>query len=195
MDMINTADIADLKTAIAEGHLLSGLLPQCVGGKGLEGGMWRLFSKTHPSCGLEEWNQEWCSAWGITDESVLAFGEDIFGNQLLVVQSHSTIYLCDHENGSCHDLELEVIDLLDSVVHHGIEWIDFYSKETMKVGRYYLPRLTWEQHVHWTQPLILNGEMTMQNTSIVDRLAHMQGHAQLWAQVSGLSHGDEVHLQ
>jgi hypothetical protein len=125
-------------------------------------------------------------------ENVFTFGEDVFGNQLIVTAGTNTVLLCDHENGACFDLQLDVVDLLESVVQHGLSWVDFYSNGSLEVAQELISGITWEQHLHWIHPLILGGAITDTNLSVVDRSAHLAGHVQLWKQVSGLAPGTEI---
>lgn len=170
-------------------------LSTCVGGTGIGNGLWRFFSESHPSCGVSRWNEEWCAAWGLLKENAFTFGEDVFGNQLILTANGNTVYVCDHENGSCFDLELSVADLLESAVQHGLSWIDFYSNGSLEVAQDLLGGITWEQHLHWTQPLILGGAIASSNISVMDRFAHLSGHTQLWKQISGIIPGTEIRIK
>lgn len=192
MNTLTSAQVARLKAMLSHGASTREALPACVGGTTVGNGLWRFFSETLPQCGVARWNEEWCAAWGIPKENAFTFGEDAFGNQLILTTSGNTVYVCDHENGSCFDLELGMVDLLESVVQHGLSWIDFYSNGSLEVAQALLAGVTWEQHLHWTQPLILGGAITSSNVSIVDRFTHLSGHAQLWKQVSGAAPGTEI---
>lgn len=193
--MLDLKQVDELKAAVVAGSPLTEALPRHIGGRSAGGGLWRFFSPGHPARGMDSWNQEWCEAWGLPCDAVLSFGEDVFGNQLLIVAGRPTAFLCDHEDGSCHDLELGAIDLLQAVVQHGVSWIDVYGNGALPVGLSLLPRVSWEQHIHWTQPLILGGAASVSNASIVDRHAHLRGHAALWKQVSDLPRGAEIRVR
>ena len=107
----------------------------------------------------------------------------------------STVYVCDHENGSCYDLLLGVADLLETVLQHGAAWIDFYANGSLEVAEALVARVTWEQHLHWTHPLFLGGTIASSNVSVVDRFAHLFGHAEPWKQIAGLPPGTEIVIQ
>ncbi len=55
-----------------------------------------------------------------------------------------------------------------------------------------LPQVSPDQHLHWTQPLILGGSTTVANTSVLDRNQHLVGHARLWRQIGNLPPGSSV---
>lgn len=195
MSEVRMEQLVRLKAVLSQSDAVREALPACVGGKTLGNACWRLFSESHPKCGIDRWNQEWCAAWGIPRETAFMFGEDVFGNQLIVIASNKTVYVCDHENGSCYDLQLGVVDLLESVLKHGLSWIDFYSNGSLDVALGFVVGLTCEQQLHWTQPLILGGEIKPSNVSVVDRFAHLSGHIQLWKQVSALPPCTEIRIQ
>lgn len=195
MDELNISQIKDLRDALSRSVPMIEAIPRSIGGRSIEEGLWRFFSPKHPACGAGRWNAEWSSAWSAVNDDVFAFGEDIFGNQLLFTNARTAVLLCDHENGACHDLELGVLELLEAAIEHGLAWIDFYSNGALSLGRRFLPQVDWEHHLHWTQPLILGGSVTPENTAVVDRFAHLHGHAKLWRQVSDLPPGAEVQVQ
>jgi hypothetical protein len=184
-----------LRQRITNGESPRKVLPNSIGGTELCNGLWRFFSSDHPKSGVDHWNEEWCTAWGLSTKNVFVCGEDIFGNQLILPEEKTTVYLCNHENGSCDNLDLGIADLLEACLRHGLSWIDFYSDGSLNVAQSRLSDLTWEQHLHWTQPLILGGEVALNNLSIVDRFVHLAGHAKLWKQLSGLPTGVEVRIQ
>lgn len=187
--------VARLEAMLSQGVAGREAIPVSVGGVTLENGLWRVFSEACPKCGVSRWNKEWCAAWGIPEENAFTFGEDAFGNQLILTANGNTAHICDHEDGSCFDLELGVVDLLESIVQHGLSWIDFYSNGSLDVAQERVAGLTWEQHLHWTQPLILGGAIAPSNVSVVDRFAHLAGHAQLWRQISGVDPGTEIRIE
>lgn len=195
MELLTDKEIAKIKTIIPNEPSIVSSLPTIIGGLGVAQGLWRFFSPIHPSCSINVWNEEWCKAWGIQGNNLFVFGEDVFGNQLLITLGQSTVYLCDHENGSCHDLELDVSNLLESVTEHGLDWIDFYSNGSLRVPQDLRASLTWEQHLHWIHPLILGGATTPNNILIIDRFRHLHGHVKLWNQVSHLPPDTEISVQ
>lgn len=187
--------IIGLKAAVLDGGSLPDALVAHVGGLEMAEGLWRFFSPNHPASGVTEWNEAWRTAWRVPAGSAFAFGEDLFGNQLLVTQSRPTMIVCDHENGMCHDVGVDVTDVLGAVAQHGLAWIDFYSSEALSVGRAFVPRPNWEEHLHWIQPLFLGGTPNAKNVTKVERLNHLHGHAKLWEQMAELPPGTEVRLR
>lgn len=184
--------LAQLKKALDRGERPARALPACVGGASVGEGRWRFFSESHPQMGIASWNEAWRTGWSLKSEDVFAFGEDVFGNQLVVRASGATVFLCNHEDGVCFDLEMNPAELLEMAAKHGLSWIDFYEDGSLDVAKPFLPKVTWENHLHWTTPLILNGRVEEKNLTLVDRLKHLSGHAQLWRQISDLPPGTEV---
>jgi hypothetical protein len=43
--------------------------------------------------------------------------------------------------------------------------------------------------------LILGGVVAVGNVSIVDRFAHLSGHAELWKQIGGIPPGTEIRIE
>lgn len=195
MTTLTTDQIVRLNAALAGGASPREALPACIGGTVVCNGLWRFFSDSHPKCGVAHWNAVWCAAWAFPKENAFTFGEDVFGNQLILTTNGTTAHVCDHENGSCCDLQLGVAYLLESVIQHGLSWIDFYSNGSLEVAKGFAGDVTWEQHLHWTHPLILGGAITSPNLSVVDRFAHLSGHAKLWKQVSEIDPGTEIRIQ
>jgi hypothetical protein len=195
MNALDVGQIARLRRVLEGGAPPREAVSSLIGGTIACSGLWRFFSPSHPKCGIARWNEEWCAAWALPKEDIFTFGEDVFGNQLLLPAKESTVYVCDHENGSCHDLELGVVDLLEAVLQHGLAWIDFYSNCSLEIAVSLVPGVTWEQHLHWTQPVILGGATASSNVSVVDRFAHLSGHTKLWKQLSGTAPGTEIRIQ
>lgn len=195
MNTLTNEHIARLKDALSQGQSPQRAISACLGGATAGEGVRRFFSPRHPQSGVERWNEEWCAAWGISNENCFAFGEDIFGNQLLLIANERNVYTCDHENGSCIDLELSLIELLESVAIHGLTWIDFYSNGSIPIAQQYSTRVSWEQHLHWTQPLILGGAISSSNITVVNRFEHLTGHSKLWSQISRSAPGSEIDPQ
>ena len=155
---------------------------------------WRLFSQSHPPPGVVAWNAAptWKAAWGLPEESLWAFGEDIFGNQLVVLAGSTATTLWGHEAGDLFDLHLSPIELLATVLDHGVDWVDYYIEGTLAVARARLASVPADSHLHWTTPLILGGQVSEANTSIVERGTHLNGHAALWKQLFPLDPGTVV---
>ena len=191
-ELLARACLISLRGAVSAGEPLWDALNSHTGGLEAAEGVWRFFSPSHPAVGVTRWNEEWRSAWHVSAGSALSFGEDVFGNQLLITPARPTMQVCDHETGACHDLGLGVIDVLEAVVEHGLAWIDFYSSEVLSIGREFVPRPTWEQHLHWVHPLFLGGASTADNVRNVDRFDHLHGHAKLWKEVRELPPGTEL---
>ncbi len=195
MDTLTSDRLLQLRDALSRGASVREAVPASLGGTILGDGCWRLFSNRHPECGVALWNEEWCAAWGIPKTNVFTFGEDVFWNQIIVTADENTVYVCDHENGSCFDLQLGVVDVLESVLQHGLSWIDFYSNGSLEVAKGLMAEIAWEQQLHWVQPLILGGVVKSSNVTKVGRSAHLSGHVQLWKQVAGLAPGTEIRIQ
>ncbi len=163
----------------------------------LADGIWRLFSDLYPSGGIDEWNtvSVWRAEWGIADAGFQTFGEDLFGNQLVVRPGSGNAFLWNHENGEEHDLLLEPAELFGVIVENGLDWIDFYGDGSLAVARSRIKDVPMEQHLHWTTPLVLGGVVGVENTSLVDRVSHLVGHAKLWRQIGDLPPGSSVMLR
>lgn len=192
MNPLTADQVLRLQSALESGLPLREAAPVIIGGTVVNGGFWRFFSSRHPTMGIDRWNEEWCATWALPKDSIFVVGEDVFGNQLLLTPKDSTMHVCDHENGACHNLDLGPADLLGAVLRYRVSWIDFYSNGSPAVAAGFLAELGWEQHLHWTHPLVLGGSVTAQNVSVVERLAHLHGHAKLWARISGLEGGGEL---
>jgi hypothetical protein len=138
-----------------------------------------------------EWNSSsaWRREWAIPLGFFHAFGEDIFGNQLVIRSDTENVFLWNHENGSLIDLLVDPGTLLEVVLKNGLSWIDFYTDDSLKIAEAKLREVPLDYHLHWTAPLILGGRVNADNTSIVDRSKHLVGHAQLWRQIRGLDPG------
>jgi hypothetical protein len=172
----------------------SDALPDCVGGFELCEGLWRFFSNAWPNGGIRLWNEKnpWSAYWGpLLPSGFYSFGEDVFGNQLALLRNHHQVFLWNHENGECHDLLVGPLELLETVFESGVEWIDFYQDGSTSVARSF-GRVPKDSHLHWTTPLILGGQVSLENVTVVGREAHLVGHAKLWFQVSGIPPGNAV---
>jgi hypothetical protein len=194
MKALQREDLMRCREAVSRGVALSESLAKHAGGNQVGDGLWRLFSETFPSGGVRIWNEAivWKHAWGLTADVFFAFGEDLFGNQL-VIPSHSEVaMLWNHESGELVDLVLPPLELLDTCLDSGLGWIDFYAAAVLEVGRVRASDVSEDRHLHWTTPLILGGTPIPSNTSLVDRREHLLGHADLWRQLSGLDLGAVV---
>lgn len=173
-------------------------LPKTVGGCGVGGGFWRFFSEDFPTAGgVLRWNSAalWRQAWHGLSPQLFFFGEDIFGNQLTLVPGHENVFLWNHENSELVDLLLDPATLLETVLQSGLGWIDFYVPEMLAIGQAKLLDVPETCHLHWTQPLILNGPITLANTSVLEAISHLKFHAQLWIQLRELPPGTEINIK
>lgn len=158
-------------------------------------GVWRIFSENYPpDGGIESWNNNspWKPEWGLGKTDFLFFGEDLFGNQLVIKLNQKSAFLWNHENGELNDLFLDVPTLLENVLTQGLAWIDFYTSEVLEIARANACNLSPVCHLHWTTPLILGGRVSSSNISIVERCSHLIGHAKLWRRVGNMPHGTIV---
>lgn len=168
--------------------------PVAIGETNISEGFWRFFSDSWPEGGITRWNQAsmWKKKWEtFLPLGFLTFGEDVFGNQLTILTGKESVQLWNHENGSLHDLLLAPGELLRTVLENGLEWIDFYSDGSLQVARELAP-VPIDSHLHWTTPLILGGQVSRGNTSLIQREPHLVGHAKIWAQISGLPPGTTI---
>lgn len=155
-------------------------------GTDTNGGLWRFYFNEWPAGGIQHWNagSTWKDSWAsFLPNGLLAFGEDVFGNQLVLLSGTTEVFLWNHEDGGCAELYLEPTALLETVLKSGIEWVDQYSDGSLEVARQY-GTVPLHSHLHWTVPLILGGAVHTSNVSLVERDSHLVGHAKLWSQIS-----------
>lgn len=186
--------IARLDELLASGTPPSTAFPQAVGGTCVCDDIWRFFSDSWPQGGIAEWNSgsSWKSHWQpVLPSGLFSFGEDVFGNQLVFVNRFDNAVLWNHENGECFDLLVAPCELLRTALESGIDWIDFYSDGSLSVARRY-GAVPLDMHLHWTTPLVLGGQVSLNNLSLVQREPHLVGHAKLWSQLGGLPPGTTV---
>lgn len=194
--MINLSanNIRLVEEGMAAGTRLETILPASIGNTVAAEGLWRFFSDIFPPQGVQWWNSlsSWKEHWKpFMPEELFSFGEDIFGNQLVIMSQQANVFLWNHEDGGLFDLLLEPAELLSTVVESGIDWIDFYGKGSLEVARSH-QGIPDDSHLHWTTPLILGGGVGLENLTVVDRERHLVGHAKLWMQVRGLEPGSTV---
>lgn len=194
MNELNLNDVDVLRKNLGAGNDLISAFVSAIGDKETCDGMWRFYSGEWPKDGLLAWNQSssWKDHWNaFLPKKMFCFGEDVFGNQLVMLPSHETVLLWNHENGELFDLYADLVTLISTVLESGIDWIDFYGDGSLDVARNYgaIPR---ESHLHWTNPLVLGGEVSGDNISLLERQSHLVGHAKLWAQICGLPPGTIV---
>ena len=162
---------------------MEAVLPASVGNTVASEGLWRFFSDTFPPRGVHWWNNSsgWKEHWKpFLPAGLFSFGEDIFGNQLVIIPNQANVFLWNHEDGGFADLLLAPAELLSTVAESGIDWIDFYGNGSLEVARSYR-RIPDDSHLHWTTPLILGGTVGLENLSVVERERHLVGHAKLWS--------------
>jgi len=188
MSELRVSMIERLKTELLKSDRET--FPRILGGQTTGDGLWRFFTSNK----IGPWNapKTWRGTWPELSPELFFFGEDIFGNQLTLKKDSENVWLWNHENGDLVDLLLDLATLLETVIQSGIDWIDFYSPEMLVVGRAKLIDVPENCHLHWTQPLLSGGSMTMANTSVVNSTMHLQGHGSLWTQLRGLPPGTEV---
>jgi hypothetical protein len=193
MKPLTFTDCSRIREAISAGTDLRGALKR-LGVSTLGGGVWRLFSDGFPSDGVDGWNDKspWRAAWGIAASRFLSFGEDLFGNQLVLRPEAESAFLWNHENGELNDLLLDPVTLLETVVESGVDWIDFYGDGSLAVAQDRILDVPAECHLHWTTPLILGGPIDVRNTSVIERVSHLIGHAELWRHIRDLPPGTMI---
>lgn len=168
-----------------------------IGESTLAGGVWRLYGQRWPLGGFVEWNTTgpWRKCWEPSlAVGLRSFGEDVFGNQLVLLDGKDEVLLWDHETAATYDLLLPPFHLLRVVSTHGVSWIDSYTDQILAVADA-APNLDRDSHLHWITPLFLGGEATQENTSVEDRCSHLEFHATLWRSLEGLPPGTELRLQ
>jgi hypothetical protein len=130
MMQLGPTHVARLKQALEQGTPLGDALSKAIGDTEACNGLWRFYSESWPAGGIRHWNEEgpWKQHWGaFLPHGAFAFGEDVFGNQLIVVPGEDAVFLWNHENGECLDLYADPINLLATVLNDGIDWIDLYG--------------------------------------------------------------------
>ncbi|MGC3970158.1 MAG: hypothetical protein QM775_23365 [Pirellulales bacterium] len=193
MAPLSLQQIALLDRLLASGTALPLAMPQAIGESSVFDGVWRFFSNSWPEGGVTGWNSgTWNTHWqSFLPAGFFCFGEDVFGNQLVVANGSDNALIWNHENGECNDLLVGPCELLRTALESGIDWIDFYSDGSLAVAKQY-GAVPFDMHLHWTTPLILGGQVDRGNLSLVQREAHLVGHAKLCSQVSGLPLGTTV---
>ena len=192
MTPLTSQQLAHLDELLASGITPPVAFPKAIGGTSIDDGIWRFFSDSWPQGGILGWNVDsaWKTQWQpFLPSGLLSFGEDVFGNQLVLVDGCENVLLLNHENGECCDLLVGPSELLRTAMEHGIDWIDFYSDGSINVARQY-GLVPLDMHLHWTTPLVLGGQVSANNLSLVQRDAHLVGHAKLWSQLAGVRDRD-----
>jgi hypothetical protein len=168
-------------------------LERAIGGTVAAAGLWRFFSTSYPVGGAVGWNSaDWRREWQSLTGDFQAFGEDVFGNQLVLRPREENAFLWHHEDGQFHDLLLDPVLLIESVESGGVEWVDFYQNGCLDVARPRLESLSPDDHLHWVTPLILGGQIETGNLEAIDRMQHLGGHAELWRKIGHLPLGTHI---
>ena len=194
---LESIHVDNLRHVLIEGRPLLDALPKVIGNTSACSGFWRFYSDSWPFGGIQLWNADsrWRLNWReLIPQRAFAFGEDVFGNQLLVMDGLENVFLWNHENAECVDLYFPPVSLLETILKEGVGWIDFYDNGSIAVARQFGP-VANDFHLHWTTPLILGGVVNDSNISIIEREAHLIGHAKLWSQVRDLPPGTKVMLR
>jgi hypothetical protein len=194
MTPLSLAHVTHLDELLRSGADRSVAFARAIGGTAAGAGFWRFFSESWPEGGISGWNagSSWKSHWrAVLPAGFLSFGEDVFGNQLVLANGCASALLWNHENGECDDLLVGPCELLQTVLESGLDWIDFYTDGSLGIARQYGP-VPLDVHLHWTTPLILGGRVSRDNVSVVKRERHLVSHAMIWAQVSVLPPGTRV---
>jgi hypothetical protein len=194
LERLSLKQVVCLDELLASGAPPPVAFPQAIGGTSVCDSIWRFFSDSWPQGGILGWNvgSSWKSHWQpFLPSGLFSFGEDVFGNQLVLVNGCDNALLWDHENGECCDLLVGPCELLRTALESGIAWIDFYSDGSLAIARQF-GAVPIDMHLDWTTPLILNGRVSRDNVSLLERELHLVGHAQIWSQLSGLPPGTTV---
>jgi hypothetical protein len=149
---------------------------------------WRIFSSNFPAGGPEAVNAApWRQLWRVP--AFHPFGEDVFGNVLVLMPGLPNAHLVDHECGDVHDLQLDPVTLIEVCATDGIGWLDPYASGALEVAEAEVGTLLPDHHLHWVTPLILGGKPERGNVIALPRGQHMRGHAELWKQIRDLPPG------
>jgi hypothetical protein len=108
MRNLSSEDCFQLRNELSRTIQLGEALSASVGETQVAGGLWRFFSAHYPKDGVTEWNSSaaWKREWGFAPLLFHAFGEDLFGNQLILRPGFENVHLWNHEDGSVADLLL-----------------------------------------------------------------------------------------
>jgi hypothetical protein len=194
---LSPSHIRLLQDRLSGGTPISTALSASIGDTIACSGLWRFFSDSFPSHGICWWNESsgWRQSWNsMMPPGLFSFGEDIVGNQLVLIPDHDQVFLWNHEDGSLADLLVPPAELLSTIVESGLDWIDFYSNGSLEIARKF-GEVPFDSHLHWTQPLIVGGAVNLQNLSLVKCESHLVGHARLWLQIRDREPGTIIRLK
>jgi hypothetical protein len=193
VNAISPQQVRELKERLRDSDGRTRTVATVIGGCEIEGGLWRFYSSTYPAGGVEAWNMaSWRTTWASLTPAIRFVGEDIFGNQLTLIDGVDECQWWSHESGDLVGLEADLGTLIDAVCEAGLGWIDVYKDRSLDVARVLLPRCGRDRHIHWVTPRILGGEVALSNTALVDRETHLIGHGKLWATLGKLPPGTEI---
>lgn len=195
MRQLEVGDLDRLRSGLGRCETIEDAFADSFGESTLAGGFWRFFSRQEPRGGLLGWNAgEWRRFWDPLPDGCVFVGEDVLGNQLVILRERLALpaMVWSHESGRLASLELDIMSLVDSVRLSGVEWLDFYSDGSARVASQMLARVSGWQHLHWVTPLILGGQVVPENITVIDREPHLVGHGKLWAQIRDLAPGTQV---
>ena len=173
-------------------------IAEAVGGHCAGNGLWRFYSRSYPSGGIEGWNRpaaEWRQAWRGMPGTLVFFGEDLFGNQLCLHPERDSVLLWHHESGELEDMELDLLTVLEAAETSGLSWLDVYGQEITNVAGLFRNKLKDTEHLHWTTPLVLGGAVEAANVTVLERSTHLVGHARLWDRIKDIPPGGSVILK
>jgi hypothetical protein len=193
---INKEHASNIKERFADGISANEILSAINDDLVVENGLWRFYSGSWPIGGIKAWNRSespWRLEWRDSlSQDAIAFGEDIFGNQL-IINKNNDVYFLNHENFLAENLYCSFGDLFQIIEKNGIDWISHYEDGSLGIARKF-DSVTRDFHIHWRTPLILGGQANEANVSFVQREPHLVGHAKLWKQIRDLPPGTAVKL-
>jgi len=189
---VDHSNLTQLRTLSSDASLEA--VVSIVGDRTLGAGAWRFFGQQFPEGGIAAWNSPaaaWRLEWGESLLGLLTFGEDVFGNQLLFSPGAGPVRIWMHENGEVVNTELDLATIAEAAMQNGLGWLDPYADGSLDAAADFgLPAPT--NHLHWQTPLVLGGSVEVANLTLVEREAHLMGHAKLWARIGGLPPGTHV---
>lgn len=193
MEKLTAGIVDEVKRLTAAGVPLAEVVPGVLGGISVDGGLWRIFgSNDLGMLSLERWNEQslWKHAWN-GFASLTFWGEDIFGNQVLL-DAAAKVFLWNHESAAIIETGFDLLTVLETSLTHGLGWLDFYGDGSYSVAKDRGVELPTDSHLHWIQPRILGGQAVTKNVTFVERVQHLIGHGQLWLQVRGMPPGGQI---
>ncbi len=177
-----------LRALVDSGEQVADALLKVGGRDLLFANTWRFFSTEFPPGGPDTVNAAaWRQVWRL--RSFHPFGEDVFGNLLVLLPGLPNAHFVDHECGAVHDLLLDPVTLIEVCATDGLGWLDPYAGDALRVAETEVGALLPDHHLHWVTPLILGGRAERANVMSLPREQHMRGHAELWSQIRDVPPG------